>query len=167
MLIKALAPILGEFSGKGSLLDGTEFNASFVAQEIIPNLCYGMRLQINSLETLNSIVNSYIVASIDSKTDELELHLIDTRESFHDLHKTHSSEVNGTTFHTFQAKRSSGGLYKVEFGIPSASQFSMAVSVSSAKEALVKCLWRVEFKRVHSLESLLESTQVPQTLNAA
>ena len=150
MLIKALAPILGEFRGRGTLLDGTEVETRFSGQEVIPNLCYGLRLQLLSCETSDHVVNSYIVASIDRRNDALELQLIDTKESFHDLRRSETAQADGSSIYMFQAKRSSGGLYKIEFSISSAAEFDMTVIVTSAGESSQRKLWTAHFERVQA-----------------
>jgi hypothetical protein len=147
MIIKALSPLLGTFLGRGELADGTEMAAQFVADELIPNLCYGMRFDVRNAETGDFVINAYIVATGTKGGNDISLHLIDAKESFSDLRRVEGMSADHT--YTFQAVRNSGGLYRIEFGVESAERFSLSVSVASQSDARAKELWAVRFERVH------------------
>lgn len=155
MIIKALAPLLGTFSGRGEIADGTEMAAHFNATEIIPNLCYGMRLEVANAETGDHAINAYIVVSASKSGGDISLHLIDAKESFADLKRIENHSDNHA--YAFQAVRDSGGLYRIEFVVHSAEQFDLSVSVSSRSESNARQLWTVHFDRQHRTLSLGEA----------
>ncbi len=149
MKIKALAPIIGKFEGKGSLLDGTEVTARFSGEEVIPNLCYGLRLEVLSNETRDHVVNAYIVVSTDKNSHDINLRLIETKESFENLSRNESLEGAGENTYAFEAQRSTGGIYRIQFDLQSAQRFDMNVKITNRSGSLEKELWKLRFDRVH------------------
>lgn len=141
--------------------------AQFNATEVIPNLCYGMRLEVANAESGDHAINAYIVVSTSKNGGDISLHLIDAKESFSQLKRIENQSDDHA--YAFQAVRDSGGVYRIEFVVHSAECFDLSISIYSRSNSSARQLWTVHFDRQHCALSLGEADKdwLPRSVSDA
>lgn len=153
MIINALAPVTGHFAGNGVLMDGTEVKASFSAEEIIPNLCYGMKLQLCNIEDGALVLEAFILVSTERKSKDIRMHLIEARESFSHLERNRDLESEHEHLYVFEAERERGGVFRIRFQLESVEHFHMSVGLTSRRTGLEREVWRVDLDRCRAIRA--------------
>jgi hypothetical protein len=150
-MIKAFAPALGEFRGSGELKDGTELRCNFVGQEVIPGVCYGLRLEVFATENDSTLMDVYFVLSQDTG-EHLEIQYFDGREHLHSLHAVDapmlSEHPDGRVF-SFEGNRPNGTVIRFHFDLVSAERIDISVDSNSAKDMHVEERCSMKLVRVH------------------
>lgn len=150
-MIRAFAPALGNFSGRGELKDGTELRCSFSGQEVIPGVCYGLRLEVCAIETENSLMDVYFVLSQDA-SEHLEVQYFDGREHLHTLHAVEapmlSEHPHGRVF-SFEGVRPNGTVVRFHFDLVSAERIDISMDSNSAKDNHIEERCSIRLERVH------------------
>ncbi|NBX15887.1 MAG: hypothetical protein EBR09_00825 [Proteobacteria bacterium] len=150
-MIRAFAPALGEFKGNGELRDGTELRCNFVGQEVIPGVCYGLRLEVHAIENDNTLMDVYFVLSQDAG-EHLEIQYFDGREHLHSLHPVNSPMLSehpdGRVF-SFEGSRPNGTVIRFHFDLVSAERIDISVDSNSAKDLHVEERCSMKLERVH------------------
>lgn len=150
-MIRAFAPALGDFRGTGEMKDGTELRCNFSGKEMIPGVCYGLRLEVTSIENDGQMMNVYFVLSQDS-TEHLEIQYFDGREQLHALHAVDapmlSEHPEGRVF-SFEGQRPNGTVIRFHFDLVSSERIDITMDSNSARNSRVeeRCCLRLE--RVH------------------
>jgi hypothetical protein len=149
-MIKLLHPLTGDFSGFGTLPDGTECVAHFEGTEIIQGCCFGMRFELRVRDNHNPLMNAYMTMSEVQGGDDLVMALYETRDSCLEMRReATSAEDDGRHRHSFVGLRRAGGLIRVGLEIVSASEFrlSLAVAPRAGDTPLFNELWCLEMLR--------------------
>jgi hypothetical protein len=150
-MIRAFAPALGEFKGSGELKDGTELSCNFVGQEVIPGVCYGLRLEVHAVENDNTLMDVYFVLSQDTG-EHLEIQYFDGREQLHSLHAVNSPMLSehpeGRVF-SFEGQRPNGTVIRFHFDLVSAERIDISVDSNSAKDTHIEERCSMKLERVH------------------
>ncbi len=150
-MIRAFAPALGDFRGTGEMRDGTELRCTFSGQEVIPGVCYGLRLEVTTSESEGQMMDVYFVLSQDAG-EHLEIQYFDGREHLHSLHSVNSPMLsehpNGRIF-SFEGNRPNGTLIRFHFDLVSSERIDITMDSNSARDSHVeeRCCLRLE--RVH------------------
>lgn len=156
-MIRAFAPALGDFRGTGEMKDGTEVQCVFSGQEVIPGVCYGLRLEVTSLESRDQLMDVYFVLSQDAG-EHLEIQYFDGREQLHTLHPVDSpmmSEHPSGRVFSFEGQRPNGTLVRFHFDLVSSEQIDITMDSNSARDPSVQERCCLRFERVH--HSVIES----------
>lgn len=150
-MIRAFAPALGDFRGIGELSDGTELRCNFSGQEVIPGICYGLRLEVASMDKDNSVMDVYFVLSQDAG-EHLEIQYFDGREHLHSLRAVTSPMLSehpqGRVF-SFEGLRSNGTLIRFHFDLVSAERIDITMDSNSARDQHVEERFSIRLERVH------------------
>ncbi len=150
-MIRAFAPALGEFRGTGELKDGTELRCSFMGQEVIPGVCYGLRLEVYATDSDNTLMDVYFVLSQDAG-EHLEIQYFDGREHLHSLHAVNSPMLSehpeGRVF-SFEGSRTNGTVIRFHFDLVSAERIDISVDSNSAKDTHIEERCSMKLVRVH------------------
>jgi len=156
-MIRAFAPALGDFRGVGEMKDGTEVCCVFSGQEVIPGVCYGLRLEVTSVESRDQLMDVYFVLSQDSG-EHLEIQYFDGREHLHTLHAVNepmmSEHPDGRVF-SFEGQRPNGTVIRFHFDLVSSEQIDITMDSNSARDPNVQERFCLKFTRVH--HSVIES----------
>jgi hypothetical protein len=142
-MLNVFAPVFGEFSGTGHLLDGTECIAKFAAQEIIHGCCLGFRMQLIKKDNHDAVVNAFLVVSHNAKSGEIEISLHDPKESFRELKREIKHQDHGSHRYVFSSHRAGAGYYRLCFDIVSSSNLNISVEVSSTDDGLPSSFHKV------------------------
>lgn len=151
-MIKTFAPVIGNFEGRGMMADGTELVCRFESQEVIGNVCYGMRLNVVKSDSQNSLVDAYIVMTTDAD-GKLELQYIDGREHVHAARwivAPHAKATSDSRLFTFEAVRPNGSSYRLHFDIVSAAHFYVYMEASGNPNEKPHEVWRLHLEREHT-----------------
>jgi hypothetical protein len=135
-MLNVFAPVFGEFSGTGHLLDGISCTAKFAAQEIIHGCCLGLRMQLTKKDNHDAVVNAFLLVSYNGKSGEIEISLHDPKESFKELKQEIKHQDHGSHLYVFSAHRAGAGYYRLCFDIVSSSNLNLSVEVSSTDDGL-------------------------------
>jgi hypothetical protein len=156
-MIRAFAPALGDFRGVGEMKDGTEVRCVFSGQEVIPGVCYGLRLEVTSVESRDQLMDVYFVLSQDSG-EHLEIQYFDGREHLHTLHPVDepmmSEHPTGRVF-SFEGQRPNGTVIRFHFDLVSSEQIDITMDSNSARDPHVEERFCLKLDRVH--HSVIES----------
>ncbi len=149
-MIKAFAPILGSFSGRGTTTDGTELFCNFKGEEIIPNICYGFRLEARTCDSGQLIANVFIVATLEAG-NKVAMQYIDVRERMQSMRWVENHQ-NGSALDSrifeFEANRSAGGVYTILFDILSAQDFKLKFKGSTEWDPIPHEIWEMRLARL-------------------
>ena len=151
-MIKAFAPVLGKFEGRGMMADGTELTCRFFGEEMLNDLCYGLRLEVISQEHQNHLVNAYVVLSQDTE-GKLELQYIDGREHVHSAKWTVAQRAKATgdsRLFSFDGLRPNGSFYRIHFNIVSAEHFRVYMEAANSVQEKPQEIWSLKLEREHS-----------------
>ncbi|MBM3382847.1 MAG: hypothetical protein FJY29_10440 [Betaproteobacteria bacterium] len=156
-MIRAFAPALGDFRGTGEMRDGTELRCSFSGKEMIPGVCYGLRLEVTTAESEGQMMNVYFVLSQDH-SEHLEIQYFDGREQLHALHAVDSpmlSEHPAGRVFSFEGQRPNGTVIRFHFDLVSSERIDITMDSNTTRSTTVeeRCCLRLE--RVH--ESIMGS----------
>ncbi|NBO38976.1 hypothetical protein EBU99_10380 [bacterium] len=150
-MIRAFAPALGDFRGTGEMRDGTELRCSFSGQEVIPGICYGLRLEVSSIESDGQLMDVYFVLSQD-EGEHLEVQYFDGREHLHTMHAVDSPMLsdhpNGRIF-SFEGNRPNGTVIRFHFDLVSSERIDISMDSNSASNPHIQERCSLTLERVH------------------
>ncbi|MEY3904073.1 MAG: hypothetical protein RL189_3379 [Pseudomonadota bacterium] len=150
-MIRAFAPALGDFRGIGQMKDGTELSCSFSAREVIPGVCYGLRLEVASVDSDGSMMDVYFVLSQDAG-EHLEIQYFDGREHLHAMHAVNapmlSNHPDGRVF-SFEGTRPNGTVVRFHFDLVSSERIDISMDSNSARDSNVEERCSLRLERVH------------------
>ncbi|MFZ9520938.1 MAG: hypothetical protein ACO3A4_10715 [Silvanigrellaceae bacterium] len=150
-MIRAFAPALGVFRGRGEMKDGTELVCTFSGQEVIPGVCYGLRLEVASTDSNDTLMDVYFVLSQDSG-EHLEIQYFDGREHLHTMHSVSapmlSNHPDGRVF-SFEGNRPNGTLIRFHFDLVSAERIDISMDSNSARDSHIEERCSMKLERVH------------------
>jgi hypothetical protein len=150
-MIRAFAPALGVFTGRGEMRDGTELSCTFSGQEVIPGVCYGLRLEVSASESNTTLMDVYFVLSQDSG-EHLEIQYFDGREHLHSMHAVNapmlSDHPHGRIF-SFEGSRPNGTLIRFHFDLVSAERIDISMDSNSARDSHIEERCSMKLERVH------------------
>jgi hypothetical protein len=152
-MLNVFAPVFGEFSGTGFLVDGTECIAKFSAQEMIHGCCLGFRMQLIKKDNHDAVVNAFLLFSYNNKSGEIEMSLHDPKESFKELKRELKHQDQGSHRYVFSSHRAGAGYYRLCFDIVSPSILNISVELSSTDDGLPSSfhkVWGASLMRVAS-----------------
>lgn len=153
-MLKAFAPLLGEFHGRGLRPDGSELICHVAGEEIIYDVCYGFRLEVYQAESTEMLVNAFIVATSDAKGN-LALQFIESKEHVHGMHwlpaEHGEAATEGSRVFVFEALRSNGSLCRLVFDVISAEDFRLSYESTTSRDHHPHEMWRLSLARSHEL----------------
>lgn len=158
-MMKALAPMLGNFEGHGQGGDGSELDCIFHGDEILPDVCYGFRFTVKDGDSKNNVSNAYIVMSQD-ESGEVAMSYIDGKDRMKEVHAISTGEAGSKSQsrkYQFEGIRAAGGIYRIIFEVDSAEHFKFSLEASNSRAPELKELWAVNLKRKMTPVSLLKA----------
>lgn len=123
-MIKAFAPMLGEFQGDGVLADGTELIGVLEGHEALENVAYAFRAHLVAQDSGDCLLDAFFVLS-NAPDLGLELHFYDTRSQVHRLAWSGGGSGNrdiAKHVFRFEGRRDNGSLVRLSFELTSATQ---------------------------------------------
>lgn len=152
-MIRAFAPALGQFQGTGEMKDGTELKCSFTGQEVIPGVCYGLRLEVFYPDADGQLMNVYFVLSQDAG-EHLEIQYFDGREHLHSLQAVNSPMLSehpdGRVF-SFEGHRPNGTIIRFHFDLVSSERIDISMDSNSARDSHIEERCWLKLERVHNM----------------
>lgn len=151
-MIKAFAPLLGNFQGHGMSADGTELVCRFQGNEMLNNLCYGLRIEVLSQDNQNHLVNAFVTLSTDDH-GKLKMHYVDAREHANSAQWTaaaHGKATLDSRIFSFEGQRTNGSFYRIHFDIISAENFKIYMESAHSQGDVPHEDWSVHLKRERS-----------------
>ena len=156
-MLKMFAPLLGQFAGNGTMVDGTEINCKLVGTEALDNVAYSFRATLISEESGNALLNAFLVLATTEKGD-LELQFYDTREHVHTFQLTKDDGVITALdkhLFCFAGMRDRGTPVRISFQVLSSQQCSLRFE-SQGKSGLWREHWSVSLNRQLSASFALQ-----------
>ena len=147
-MIKIFAPMLGSFTGRGRLVDGTEVALKISGQETLDDVAYAFRVRLKSQETDSLLLNAYMVMALNEQ-GKLELQFYDTRQHVHTFLLVGENGVNTSLekhLYCFEGVRDRGTPVRISFEVVSA-QSCVARFESMGKHNQWREHWTVPLER--------------------
>ena len=154
-MIKAFAPVLGEFQGEGRLADGTDVIGVLEAREALENVAYSFRANMTAQDNGACVLDAFFVLS-NTENGGLELQFYDTREHIHKLTWTGAGrgdrDISRHVF-PFEGKRDNGANVRISFELTSAEKCNIRYETSGngAQSGQWRELWSLDLDRRHAL----------------
>ncbi len=152
-MLKAFAPILGEFSGRGARPDGSELICHFKGEEVIYDVCYTLRLEVYSADTTELLVNSMALITADSH-GKIQLQYIDSHEHIGNMNWAQESAVASSDAHgrifAFDGHKENGKACRLSIDVLSAEDFKIVFEMATSRDSHPQLSWEVSLGRQHS-----------------
>jgi hypothetical protein len=123
-MIKAFAPMLGNFHGDGVLADGTELIGVLEGHEALENVAYSFRANLVAQDSGQCLLDAYFVLS-NTADCGMEIQFYDTRGHIHKLTWMGGGRGNGdiaSHLFRFEGQRDNGSAVRLSFELTSAAK---------------------------------------------
>jgi hypothetical protein len=151
-MIKAFAPLLGEFQGGGRLADGTEVIGILETREALEDVAYAFRAHLSDESSGTCLLDAFLVLS-NTPSNGMELHFFDTREPLHKLTWTGGGEGQrdiARHHFIFEGQRAKGARVRLSFDVTSAEKCRVRFE-SMGKRGEWREHWAVGLERRHQV----------------
>lgn len=149
-MIKAFAPMLGDFRGQGRLADGTELVARLEGTEALPDQVYTFRARLTADDTGASLHDAFLVLS-NTVAGGMEIHFHDARSHDQALRWAPGDETGSDLVrhvYRFEGSRDNGSPVRLSFEVTSAEECVVRFE-SKGRSGEWREHWTVHLARVH------------------
>lgn len=149
-MIKAFAPMLGDFRGQGRLADGTGLVARLEGAEALPDQVYTFRARMTADDTGASLLDAFLVLS-QNVAGGMEIQFHDARSHAQALAWAPGEETGGDLVRhvfRFEGNRDNGSPVRLSFEVTSAEECVVRFE-SKGRGGEWREHWTVNLARVH------------------